>query len=83
MREDRGIRLTKAPRVNGKQLKRVLEKAGFECVAVEGSHHIMKREFPPARISVPIHGAAIIKPKTYKSIVTLAGLNDEDVVEFM
>jgi predicted RNA binding protein YcfA (HicA-like mRNA interferase family) len=75
--------LTKAPRVNGKQLKRVLENAGFQCIAVEGSHHIMKRETPPARISVPIHGTATIKPKTYRRIVSLAGLTDDDVIKFM
>lgn len=75
--------MTKAPRLNGKELRRALEKSGFRCVRIEGSHHILKRDFPPARISVPVHGAEIIKPKTYRRIIKAAGLTDEDVVGLM
>lgn len=71
--------MTRSPRVTGKELKKVLGKAGFQLARIEGSHHIMKRPFPPARVSVPVHSSKIIKPGVYKQILRIAGLTDDDV----
>ncbi|PIU63980.1 MAG: hypothetical protein COS84_08985 [Armatimonadetes bacterium CG07_land_8_20_14_0_80_40_9] len=43
----------------------------------------MKRDFPPARISIPIHGSKIIKPGLYRRIVKSAGLTDDDVKKLL
>lgn len=66
--------MNKTPRITGKQLVKVLERANFYLHHIEGSHHIMKRDFPPARVSVPVHTGKIIKPGTYRRIIKIAGL---------
>lgn len=75
--------MTKAPRLTGKELKTVLEKSGFYLHHIEGSHHIMKRDLPAARISIPIHGSKIIKPGLYRRIVKSAGLTDNNIKKLL
>jgi predicted RNA binding protein YcfA (HicA-like mRNA interferase family) len=58
--------------MNGKELKKILEKNDWICVRITGSHHIMEKEgksFP-----IPIHGAKDIKIGTLNNILKLAGL---------
>jgi predicted RNA binding protein YcfA (HicA-like mRNA interferase family) len=71
--------MSKAPRITGKQLVKVLERTGFYLHRIEGSHHIMKRDFPPARVSVPVHAGKILKLGTYHRIIKIAGLTNDDV----
>jgi predicted RNA binding protein YcfA (HicA-like mRNA interferase family) len=44
--------------VSGKQFAKLLEKRGWECKRVNGSHHVYCKPGNPARITVPIHGNA-------------------------
>jgi len=41
--------------VSGERLRRALERAGFVLSRQRGSHMIMRRENPPARVVVPNH----------------------------
>ena len=56
-----------------KELLRALKKDGWYVDRVRGSHHILKHEERPGRITVPLHGTDL-KPKTLSSILKQAGL---------
>jgi len=47
--------MSKLPVVSGKELIKRLEKVGFLLVRQEGSHMILRREFPKITVSVPDH----------------------------
>jgi len=53
--------LGKLPRLNGKELVKVLTKSGFVLVRVEGSHHIMRRPDGPI-VVIPVHSGEEIGP---------------------
>jgi len=58
--------------MNGKTIIRKLEKSGFWCARVRGSHHIMTN----GRIvcPVPVHGNKDIAIGTLKSIEKISGV---------
>jgi predicted RNA binding protein YcfA (HicA-like mRNA interferase family) len=62
--------------VSGKQFAKLLEKRGWECKRVNGSHHVYCKPGNPARITVPIHGNASLKIGLQGHLMKLA-----DIVE--
>ncbi len=71
--------MTKLPRdVSGADCVRALEKAGFKATGGRGSHVTMKREDPPARTVVPLHGT--LKPGMLRAIIRQAGMTIEEFV---
>jgi predicted RNA binding protein YcfA (HicA-like mRNA interferase family) len=51
--------MSKLPRVNGKQLIKMLSKFGFEVTRIKGSHHILKHK--DGRMTViPVHSNEMI-----------------------
>lgn len=72
--------MTRQPRVDGKTVIRVLRRAGFEVDYIEGSHHYLFRADLPGHVCVPVHGTEIIKPKTFASILSQAGMSIDDFV---
>ena len=42
--------------MNGKDVIKRLEQAGFQVVRVQGSHHILARDGHPRSVPVPVHG---------------------------
>ena len=42
--------------MNGKQVIKILEEAGFRLARIEGSHHIMVKDDHPRSVPVPVHG---------------------------
>jgi predicted RNA binding protein YcfA (HicA-like mRNA interferase family) len=69
--------MTKLPVISGRQCIRALERAGFAVARDKSSHVVMKRQQPPARITVPDHRE--LAPGTLRAIIRQAGLS---VVEF-
>lgn len=48
--------------VSGKKFAKILERQGWICIRINGSHHIYGKADNPARISVPIHVNKALKP---------------------
>lgn len=59
--------------MKGKEVLKILEKAGWIHVSTHGSHHKMKKAgFPP--IVVPVHGSKDLKLGTLKNIEKVTGV---------
>jgi predicted RNA binding protein YcfA (HicA-like mRNA interferase family) len=70
------------PRVSATEVIRVLERIGFTLSRQSGSHKIYKNA-EGRRVTVPFHGATILKLKTLKSILNDAGLTVDDFIEIL
>jgi len=69
--------MPKLPVLSGRELVKVLRRAGFEFHHQEGSHMILKQQEPPYfRISVPDHRT--IKRGLLRGIIREAGLSREE-----
>lgn len=58
--------------MDGKTVVKRLQAAGFRLLRTRGSHHILgdgKR-----KVTVPVHGAADLRPGTLKSIEKQSGV---------
>lgn len=69
--------MPRLPRVSGKDAVHALLRAGFVVFDQEGSHLYLHRQTGDRfthRVTVPVHGKRILKPKTLKSILKAAGL---------
>ena len=77
--------MTRLPRVTGKDMVRALTKAGFVCKRIEGSHHILQKDFPDEKviIPVPVHSGKIIKPGLFKHILRKSGLSVNEIHKFL
>lgn len=67
--------------VSGRDLVRALEKVGFVVKRQRGSHIILRRNDPPARVVVPDHNA--IRVGTLRSILNSAGMSVEDLLKLL
>ena len=63
--------------VSGPELVKVLLRVGFVVNRQKGSHIILRREDPFARVVVPNHA---IRLGTLRQILTEAGLSVEDLL---
>lgn len=62
--------------LKGREVIRILERAGFVQVRSSGSHFIMQRPGDKTTtVSVPLHGGKDIKTGTLKSIIRRAGMS--------
>ncbi|MCC7329166.1 MAG: type II toxin-antitoxin system HicA family toxin [Gammaproteobacteria bacterium] len=58
--------------MNGKQVVKALQAAGFRVIRASGSHHILTNG--ERKVTVPVHGSADVKIGTLKSIEKQAGV---------
>ncbi len=66
------------PAVNGAELVRALERAGFVIDRKSGSHVVL--EHPDGRFaSIPVHGKREVPIGTLRGILANAGLDVEDL----
>lgn len=65
--------------VSGKKMCKILEARGWRLARISGSHHIFKHDQLGRQTTVPVHGNTDLKPKTQRSIMRDAGLNDADL----
>lgn len=75
--------MPKLPAVTGTQVIRAFEKAGFSVTRITGSHHIMKKEGHPRRLSIPVHGSRIVGRGLVQSQITEAGLTIEQFITLL
>lgn len=74
--------MTKIPTdLSGRALVRALEKVGFVVKRQRGSHIILRRHDPPARVVVPDHKA--LRIGTLRSILNAAGITVEDLLKLL
>ena len=65
--------------VSGKDFVRVLEKSGWVCKRIKGSHHVYVKLGNPARISVPIHGNNPLKIGLQRHLMKTAEISESDL----
>jgi len=58
--------------MNGKQVIRLLEAAGFRVIRIKGSHHMLAEG--RRKVTVPVHGSADLKVGTLKSVEKQSGI---------
>lgn len=68
----------KLPRISGAKVVKALKKAGFEPVGVRGSHHYLHHPDTGTLVTVPVHSGKIIAPKTLQTILSQAGVTQEE-----
>lgn len=69
--------MTRLPVVGPDELVRALRRLGFEEARQTGSHLVMKRATPPARVVVPMHRGRDLKQGTLAAILSDAGIDAE------
>jgi len=67
--------------LSGRQVRAALQRAGFVFRRQRGSHVVLRRDDPPARIVVPDHRR--IRKGTLRSILHDAGLSVEAFLELL
>jgi predicted RNA binding protein YcfA (HicA-like mRNA interferase family) len=74
--------MTKIPTdLSGRSLVRALEKIGFVVKRQRGSHIILRRGNPPARVVVPDHKS--LRVGTLRTILNTAGLTVEELLKLL
>jgi predicted RNA binding protein YcfA (HicA-like mRNA interferase family) len=73
--------MAKLPRdLSGQQVRRALERAGFEFQRQRGSHMILER---PGRPPIVIPAGRVIRPGLLRRTIRDAGLTVEEFVELL
>jgi predicted RNA binding protein YcfA (HicA-like mRNA interferase family) len=65
----------KLPRVEGRDVVRALERAGFERRRQKGSHVHLRREADQRRVTVPVHAGRTLPVGTLRGILRDAGVD--------
>ncbi|MBN1758573.1 MAG: type II toxin-antitoxin system HicA family toxin [Chitinispirillaceae bacterium] len=65
--------------VSGTEFARLLEKRGWECKRINGSHHVYCKPGNPERITVPVHGSAALKIELQRHLMKIAGINESEL----
>jgi predicted RNA binding protein YcfA (HicA-like mRNA interferase family) len=65
--------------ISGKKLCKILERKGWQLKRVTGSHHIYVKQGVDVILSIPVHSNRDLPRGTLKSIMTDAGLTEEDL----
>lgn len=74
--------MTKLPTdVSGQDLVRALQKVGFVFQRQRGSHMIMRRQNPPARVVIPNHKS--LRVGTLRAILYAAGVTVEQLISLL
>jgi len=70
--------VTKAPRLKGRELIKILEKLGFNVIRIRGSHHFLQHE--DGRVTVvPVHAGETIGPGLLSKILRDCQLTANDI----
>ena len=67
--------------LSGRQVRVALESAGFEFRRQAGSHMILRRDDPYARVVIPDHRQ--IRPGTLRRIIADAGLTVDQFIQLL
>jgi predicted RNA binding protein YcfA (HicA-like mRNA interferase family) len=67
--------------ISGQDLKQALQRAGFVLTRQRGSHMVLRRDAPRARVVVPDHKS--LSPGTLHQILKASGLSVEDLLRLL
>jgi predicted RNA binding protein YcfA (HicA-like mRNA interferase family) len=67
--------------LSGRELVSVLGKVGFQFQRQRGSHIVMRRADPLARVTIPDH--RVLRPGTLRQILSDAGLSVEELLKLL
>jgi predicted RNA binding protein YcfA (HicA-like mRNA interferase family) len=70
--------VTRLPRLDGRDLVKALERAGFAVTRVKGSHHQL-RHFDGRGTTVPVHGNEVIGPGLLAKILRDCQLTGDEL----
>lgn len=74
--------MSKLPRdLSGRDVRAALEKIGFIFRRQRGSHMVLRRDDPPARVVVPDHRA--LRVGTLRQIIADAGLTIDEFLHLL
>lgn len=74
--------MAKLPRnISGREVRDALEKIGFVFRRQRGSHMVLRRDNPPARVVVPDHRD--LRVGTLRQIIADAGLTIEEFLQLL
>jgi predicted RNA binding protein YcfA (HicA-like mRNA interferase family) len=65
--------------ISGKEMCKVLERHGWTCQRINGSHHMYTKPGSRFTIPVPVHANQSLKLGLQHRIMRLAGLTDADL----
>ena len=65
--------------VSGRELAQIVQRRGWTLARVHGSHHVFTMAGRRERIVIPIHGNQPLKKGLLRSLMKIAGLQDEDL----
>lgn len=75
--------MTRLPRVSGRAVVAALRRGGFHLSHVRGSHRYLVREDSKRVVPVPIHGNRTLPPGTLRSILNLAEMTTDDLIDLL
>jgi predicted RNA binding protein YcfA (HicA-like mRNA interferase family) len=65
--------------VSGRDLAQIIQRRGWILARVRGSHHIFTKAGRRERIVIPMHGNQPLKRGLLRSLMKIAGLQDDDL----
>jgi predicted RNA binding protein YcfA (HicA-like mRNA interferase family) len=65
--------------VSGRELAQIVQRRGWILARIQGSHHVFTMAGRRERIVIPIHGNQPLKKGLLRSLMKIAGLQDEDL----
>lgn len=71
------------PSMKAQKVIKILERLGFECRRVTGSHHIFRHPQKGNIIPVPVHGNKDLKKGTLRSIIKHTGLSIDEFISIL
>jgi predicted RNA binding protein YcfA (HicA-like mRNA interferase family) len=72
--------MTRLPRLTGKELIRILERAGFRVARTKGSHTFLKHADGRATV-VPVHSGETIGPGLLRAVLRDVEMSADDLIE--
>ncbi len=75
---------SRAPRLTGKQIERVILRVGWYLHHSRGSHFYYRHpEHSGRQVTLPVHAGEIIPQKTLRSILEQADLDLDEFMKFL
>ena len=65
--------------VSGKEMCKVMERAGWRLVRINSSHHIYQKDGFPRPVPVPVHGNRTLPLELQRAIMKEADLTENDL----
>ncbi|AKA49183.1 hypothetical protein IX51_08805 [uncultured archaeon] len=75
--------MPKAPVVTAEKLIKVLAKKGFVFERQKGSHVRLSRQSDKKQVTLPVHPGRPLPRRVLESILDVAGISHEELVELL